>query len=992
MGFRPLLTQRFYFLRLAQRTVLWTTLVGLHTVLIPFSGDRAIAQIIPDGTLTNRSTVSDNGATTTITGGTRNGNFLFHSFEEFSVLEEQTASFDNDAVIESIFTRVTGGAVSSIDGIIAAQGNADFFLINPNGIVFGPNAQLNVGGSFIASSADQFVFDDGSVFSATNPQAPPLLTVNTAIGLQYGTTPGSITVQGNGNGLFLDPDTLEVVSTNRPDGLHVNAEETLALIGGDVVLDGGNLTAIAGRVILGGAADGTVTLREEGTGWDAQYDTDALNHLVTLQNAASALTSGSGGGSIQLSGRAIDIRNGSSLLANTIGANDAGGVDLQATERIRLTGAVLDDQGEALFPTSILVEVLTDGTGTGGDITIDTPRLRVARGAQLSTSTLGSGDGGDIEVTAHRINVIGGAGTETPSGLFANVLDPNATGNGGTLTIQAKRLNVLGGAEISATTLGIGQGGTIRLDIDEINVIAGAPGLGSSGIFAQTDFGATGNGGNIFIEGDRLYLSGGAALGIATFESGSSGVLDIVVNSMILEGQSPNGIRTTVSATADIPQDVDLTGEESFTGNGGDISITTNQLSILNGAQLISSTFNDGNAGSIQINARDVVLESDDDLRTSLSSAVEFGSTGQGGLITLITDTLTIANGAQIVSGTLSDGRAGDVSIQSRSIEVDGRNNLARSGILASAIVGNGAGGNLDLQTETLTVRDGGLISASNFFTGTSDIPSGQGPAGNIDITADRIRLDGGDITASTAVGDQGNIALRSKLLVLNNRSRISTDAAGANGGNIVIDTDSVVALGDSDITANAAVGRGGQVSITANGLFGIQFRERLTDLNDITVTSNLGPQFNGVVELNTPDVDPLQGVVELSRDLLDPNTEVLAACEEFRGNELIVTGRGGLPINAHHLIHGTTTWPDLRLGEQATEQRSSELNYDRMEVQQQTASAVLPSSEHSRAMMAHPPVTEAEHWKVSDTGDVQLVASSSFNRSVRGDRSPSCY
>ncbi|MBW4634839.1 MAG: filamentous hemagglutinin N-terminal domain-containing protein [Iphinoe sp. HA4291-MV1] len=138
---------------------------------------RATAQVSADGTVS--TTVTRDGNNFTINGGTptRGGN-LFHSFKDFSVPTGGSAVFNNAADVRNIISRVTGGSISTIDGLIRAMGKANLFLLNPAGIVFGPNASLNIGGSFLATTANSFVFDNGFEFSATNPQAPPLLTIN----------------------------------------------------------------------------------------------------------------------------------------------------------------------------------------------------------------------------------------------------------------------------------------------------------------------------------------------------------------------------------------------------------------------------------------------------------------------------------------------------------------------------------------------------------------------------------------------------------------------------------------------------------------------------------------------------------------------------------------------------------------------------------------------------------------------------------------------
>lgn len=210
----------------------------------------ATAQVSSDGTLSTTVTSPD-GSNFTIDNGDRAGGNLFHSFSQFSVPNGGSAVFQNPTDVQNIISRVTGGAISNIDGLIRTQGSANLFLLNPTGIVFGPNASLNIGGSFFATTANSLLFGDGVEFSATNLQTPPVLSVNIPIGLRFRDNPGDITNQ-----------SIAVDNSGNPVGLQVQKGNSLALVGGDVnLLDGGRLTAAGGRIELGGLAQaGTVGL------------------------------------------------------------------------------------------------------------------------------------------------------------------------------------------------------------------------------------------------------------------------------------------------------------------------------------------------------------------------------------------------------------------------------------------------------------------------------------------------------------------------------------------------------------------------------------------------------------------------------------------------------------------------------------------------------------------------------------------------------------
>jgi filamentous hemagglutinin family protein len=308
----------------------------------------AIAQIVPDDSLPlgERSLVSGTPLVQ-INGGATRGSNLFHSFREFSLPTGFTAAFNNALGIQTIFARVTGGTASQIDGTIQANGSASLFFINPSGILFGPNARLAIDGSFLASTANSVVLNDGTQFSAVNPQPADLLTINVPIGLQLPRAPSKIVNQSRATD-----------GTGAIAGLQVPTGNTLALIGGDIDLAGGALTAPQGQIELGSVANGEVSLSQSGSRFTANYDRIQTWRDLRLMNGATINASGVGGGTVHVTGGNISLTTSSSIFADTLGNLNGGGVSISAQNLAISSGS--------------FIGATTLGSGNGGPITIRT--------------------------------------------------------------------------------------------------------------------------------------------------------------------------------------------------------------------------------------------------------------------------------------------------------------------------------------------------------------------------------------------------------------------------------------------------------------------------------------------------------------------------------------------------------------------------------------------------------------------------------------------
>ncbi|MBN3870915.1 MAG: filamentous hemagglutinin N-terminal domain-containing protein, partial [Nostoc sp. JL33] len=418
------------------------SIIGVLAHVIFGSENHALAQITPDGTLGDRSSrITPNvnikgSAADRIDGGAIRGANLFHSFREFNVGESQRVYFANPTGISNILTRVTGSNISNILGTLGVNGSANLFLINPNGILFGNNSRLDVAGSFVASTANSFVFGNGLEFSATNPQTPsPLLTVNPSALLFNQLAAGRIENRS------IAPAGIDPAGLNA-SGLRVGDGKSLLLVGGNVSIDGGKLNAYGGRVELGGlAASGNVNLLFNGDNLSLKFPLNVTRASVSLTNEAGVFVQGAGGGDITINAQNVEILGKSALNAG-IGAGlgtpetVAGDITLNATEEIKIAdfGSVINN----------LVE--KGAFGNGGNITIDSGNLSLSDQAGIDASTYGQGNAGNVTVRAK--NAISFADTSGIGSVAAGV------GNGGNIDINAATLSLTDGASLATFTRG----------------------------------------------------------------------------------------------------------------------------------------------------------------------------------------------------------------------------------------------------------------------------------------------------------------------------------------------------------------------------------------------------------------------------------------------------------------------------------------------------------------------------------------------------------
>ena len=797
--------------------------------------ERTLAQsrIVPDSTLGAESSQvvpNFNGLPIeVINGGAIRGSNLFHSFEEFNVAEGRVAYFFSPTTsIQNILARVTGSNPSQIMGMLGIFGNSNpnLFLINPNGIIFGSDASLDVGGSFVATTANAIAFNNQGFFNASVPNLPPLLTVNPSAFLFNQIAAGTITNQS-------------------VEGLKVPNGRSLLLLGGEVKLEGGVLVAPGGRVELGGmAGTGTVGLNVDGNNLNSSFPDGETLADISLTKGTSVDVTAGGGGSIVINAQNLSMAQGSALLAGIgpgLGSSSAiaGNVDIHATGAINLTDE------------SVIYNLVSGrARGKGGDINLTTSQLFVSNGSQLGTITFSGGAGGSLTVNASSDVQLRGTSADGrfPSGLFTYNAN---TGDAGNLTITTDKLLVSGGAQLGAYTSGAGNGGNLTVNASSgVQVIGrSANDRAGSRLFAQTEPNSSGKAGDLTINTDTLLVRDGAQVSVSTFGTGNGGNLTVNASSGVqLIGTSINGrVKSGLFAEAN----------SGSSGKAGDLTIHTDTLLVRDGAQISASTFSTGNGGNLTVNASSgvqLIGISADGSASRLSVQAYSGSSGNAGDLTINTGTLLARDGAVVIASTFGQGNGGNITVNASSgVQLIGNSadGQVSSGLFAQAEEdSSGKAGDLTIHTDTLLVRDGAQISASTFSTGnggnltvnssqsvqligtTTDgrFPSGlytstqgKGDGGNLRLTTQQLRLSDGAVVSARTIssGKGGSLAINaSDWLQLSGAGGFFVNATtGSTAGNLTVETKQMFISDGAQVTVSSPSGQAGNMTIQANSL-----------------------------------------------------------------------------------------------------------------------------------------------------------------------------
>jgi filamentous hemagglutinin family protein len=647
----------------------WVTTTFGNIAIASLLSECVLAQNIAlDGTLGEQKTLSGPNYIIRQTDGQTVGNNLFHSFGKFGLDRGEAATFQSSANIANIFSRVTGNSPSKIDGLIATMGTrANLFLMNPNGIIFGKNASLDIKGSFVATTANAIQFGDRGFFSATNPQPPILLTVKPSA-------------------FFFNQISPAAITNRAKEGLEVTKGNSIVLLGGDIDFDGGKLKAPEGRIELGGLSEpGRVTLAQQGNNLNLTFPLQVARSDISFAKKASIDVSGEGGGAIQIQGRQVRLADESKITAETRGENGKG-------------------------------------------IVIGAQTLTIQGGAQISSATRGRGKGGNIDIDASEsVELIGTSGEiDRPSKIATDSQSGKNNGGGnnrnnnrdrqetvgdpGRLRIRTRELLIREGARISSSVSGqkpknqnVSNDPTISIvATDSVTIIGTSPGeRRSSSISVQTSRGNK-DAGNIAIATRHLILQDGAEISAATFGAGNGGSIAIDADTVEVVGASATGKRISrIFAGVGDPEEVGRDNDSGdnaniekneITGDGGNIEILSKRLAIADEAQISVNEEGIGKAGNINITTDFLTLDSQGQITASTQS-------GNGGNIDLTANNLLILRRESDirtdagVAGAGGDG--GNIDIFARFIIATPSEN---SDITANAF--EGKGGNINITTD----------------------------------------------------------------------------------------------------------------------------------------------------------------------------------------------------------------------------------------------------------------------------------------------------
>lgn len=798
----------------------------------------AVAEVALDGTLGPGGPLQGPAYQIGAALGRQSGPNLFHSFQRFSVASGESATFSGPGSVANVIARVTGGSESTIDGTLRSTiPGANLYLFNPTGIAFGPNARLDIQGSFHAATADELSFDDGAKFSATNPTAGTLTTAAPAAFGFLGPSPAALAVNGSQLQVPLGADLgltaglvdisraelsvqggrLELTAANNgqaPAGAVVLRDlsrlaarpgprnGTVSIRGGQIVVDAAQIDAAADPTLPEGgialAADSSLVVRNTGT--------------VSLDTVGGTAPSAPG---ITITAAQVEIAGGQ-VTASTSGLGRGGSIAVFSAGLVHATGAGADD-------FSGLRTLAKPGSlGAAGDISVLAAGVAIESGAAIDSTAQSLGRTGAISVGAIGDLRLTGNDAARPTGISTNA--GGASTGGGAITITAGRVAIDSGAAITTATQSVGPGGDISVFAVDTVRLAGSSAKPAT-IASETRAGAPGKAGDVSVVARGVAVAAGGVIASRTLGPGDGGAVSVsALDQVSLDGGDSNR-DTGLSSIAAVQS----------SGAAGALTVAAPSVTIAAGAQINGNTLGAGDGATIRIAASDSVriTGSRNATYTGLSANGQPGSTGDAGAVIIETGTLALENGGIIGSVARSTGRGGDIKITARDAVTLTGGTAPFTGLAASAEGGSaGDAGTIAIETRALTVANLAQISTSTLSVGGG---------GDITITAsERVAIIGRGTVGGTTTGifsnggsgsvlNAGDIDIATGALLIDNVGEISSSASSdGNGGNVRVTVggelrlagrNQVGATGIFATSQRGAGGRSGAVQVAAGSI-----------------------------------------------------------------------------------------------------------------------------------------------------------------------------
>lgn len=838
------------------------------------------SQVIFDGSMGTDARLNGPDYDIKASYGQQAGANLFHSFRTFNINTNESAIFSGPESVRNIISRVTGGS-SWIDGRLASTvTGADLYLLNSAGVIFGANATLDISGSFHVSTADYLRMGGSERFFAMPTAGEVLSTESPAAFGFLSNNVAPISFEGKGE-----------IGQNDPRGLNVPEKETISVVGGDIEIKGtyyraiasdypedtslGNLSAPGGRINIAGiASKGEVIPGPSGLDITSQE-----LGTITLGDHSLISVSGEGSGSIFIRAGQFFADN-SAIEADTTGAAHGGITDIMA-ETLSLNNAnIFSDTNGSGNGGSIIIRVsesadvtgfskiyadsagLESETGDAGSVSIETKRLSLSGGGQISSDTYGGGRGGTVTLRAAESVSISGEESKVFAG--ASGYDENA-GAGGTIAIETKKLSLSDRAIVSSDTYyGGGLGGNIvisgpgggfaeSVEISNAQILSGA----NNGLYEDTA-----DGGKVEVKAKNILLTNGARIGSESFTGGRGGDVAILGESVRFSGENEDG-PSKIYTSAE--------SKEDYAGDAGNIRIEADSIIFEHGGGLTAHTEGPGDAGVIEI--KTVTLEMN---RGSVSS--ESKSPGKGGN-----------------AGTIDITAGESTRLHNHSVITTETAGEKSTGPLGE----KGNAGDIRLKTCRLELDSGSSVSSES----TLDSPDASDAGTIILDTCDSVIIKNNSAITTMAEGGGGGrifVKTENQLSLLNSEITSSVSQGVGNGGDVLVGSLSAegrkegaefVILNNSDITAKADYGDGGAIFIITDNYMKAE---------DSTVDASSKRGNDGTVRIEAPDTDVSSGLTLLPGNYMDVTRWMKKACAARSGetaSRFVISGQDAVAV-----------------------------------------------------------------------------------------------